>query len=92
MTSQSIIIKTSRGYTKDLVSIFASKGFTGATTGLTSDYPYMILREESSLRYYLAVIKEAKGNPVYYVHPRYFNSIQLIPREAVIEFIKSIGR
>ena len=90
MTSQNIIIKTSRGHTKDLVSIFASKGFTGATTGLTSDYTYVILREEDGLRYYLAIIKEAKGNLVYYVHPRYFNSIKLIPNEAVIEFIKSI--
>lgn len=88
MTSQSLLIKTAFSYRNELLSLFENKHFL-IPIGRYDNYPYLIITHSSDLMF-CEPWKEAKGKQVYYVHPKYFDTIRLIPAEAVIEFIKSI--
>lgn len=88
MTPQSLLIKTAYSYRNELLSVFEDKHFL-IPIGRYDKYPYLLITETKDLLF-CEPVKEAKGKQVYYVHPRYFDTVRLIPAEAVIEFIKSI--
>lgn len=88
MATQSILIKTAYSYRSELIDLLINKGFIGPDSRY-EDLPYILITIVDDMRMFIP-IKEAKGRQVYYVHPKHFNSIRLIPAEAVIEFIKSI--
>lgn len=87
MTPQSLLIKTAYSYRNELLAIFENKHFH-IPIGRYDKYPYLVITISTDLMF-CEPCKEAKGKQVYYVHPRYFDAIRLIPAEAVIEFIKS---
>lgn len=88
MTTQSLLIKTAHSYRTELIDLIINKGFIGPDPRY-EDLPYMLITIVDDMRLFIPV-KEAKGKPVYYVRPKHFDAIRLIPAEAVIEFIKSI--
>ena len=87
MLTQSLLIKTAHSYRNTLLKVFVDKQYL-VPIGRYEDYPYLLITHTEYL--FCEPIKEAKGRQVYYVHPKHFDAIRLIPAEAVIEFIKSI--
>ncbi len=88
MITQSLLIKTAYSYRNELIDLILNKGFIGPDSR-NLDLPYVLINAIDDMKMFIPV-KEAKGNQVYYVHPKHFDAIRLIPAEAVIEFIKSI--
>ena len=88
MIIQPLLIKTAYSYRNELIDLILNKGFIGPDSR-NLDLPYILINIIDDMKMFIPV-KEAKGNQVYYVHPKHFDAIRLIPAEAVIEFIKSI--
>lgn len=88
MITQSLLIKTAYSYRNELIDLVINKGFIGPDSRYEA-LPYMLISLVDDMKMFIP-IKEAKGKQVYYVHPKHFDAIRLIPAEAVIEFIKSI--
>ena len=49
-------------------------------------WPYVVI----STDYYATSVKEAKGNKVHYLQKRYFTELQVLPKEAVFEYLKEV--
>ena len=88
MITQSLLIKTAHSYRNELIDLLINKGFIGPDSRYEG-LPYILISTIDDMKMFIPV-KEAKGKQVYYVHPKHFDAIRLIPVEAVIEFIKSI--
>ena len=89
MKTQSLLVKTAYSYRNELLEVFVDKQYL-VPIGRYDNYPYLLITHTEYL--FCEPIKEAKGKQVYYVHPKHFDAIRLIPAEAVIEFIKSIQK
>ena len=87
MKTQSLLIKTAHSYRNTLLEVVVDKQYL-VPIQRYDNYPYLLITHTEYL--FCEPVKEAKGKQVYYVHPKYFDAIRLIPVEAVIEFIKSI--
>ena len=87
MKIQSLLIKTTHSHRTALLEVFVDKQYL-VPIERYDNYHYLLITHTEYL--FCEPVKEAKGKQVYYVHPKHFDAIRLIPAEAVIEFIKSI--
>lgn len=57
------------------------------TPWVVPEWPYLLLDHAC-----VNSLKEAKGRKVYYFPKRYLKELQLIPKEAIVEYIKTVSQ